>query len=157
MKSSGSDQDRASGVYGTDPYSADSIAQRAREIVPRGAIAVLLAPAVGRGPVCASIGHAPVEDLGFSLALRLAAWLQPVQDSGPIDVPAYVKDWFPVSRVAVVPMRTPCWTAGWMVVSLEQLTRTRVRDLEELGAEAAVAIETADRRSRLATLRMAVG
>jgi hypothetical protein len=44
-----------------------------------------------------------------------------------------------------------------MVVSLEQLTRTRVRDLEELGAEAAVAIETADRRSRLATLRMAVG
>ncbi len=131
---------------------AEDIA-RAVHSVTRTWAAVLLTPSFRLGAT-ASVFPAPAQrdDSGFSLVMRLSAWLPQAGDSaGALTVPAYVRRWMPVDAALVVPIQT-LHTVGWIAVPHTGSTRELVREVEGIASGIALDFDCTERRERIATL-----
>ena len=132
--------------------SAEEVA-RAVQAVTRTWAAVLFVPGFRAGGR-ASVVPAPVraDDSGFSLVMRLGAWLPQAGDgTRELAVPAYVRRWMPIDRALVVPIQT-LDTMGWIAVPFVGATREQVRRLEEIASSVALDLDRADRSERVAAL-----
>ena len=135
-----------------DPPDAEDVARQVQALTRTWA-AVLFAPAFRTGPR-ASVEPAPAlaSDAGFSLVMRLGAWLPQAGDTAcELEVPAYVRKWMPVDRAIVVPIQALS-TVGWIAVPNAAKTRDLVRKIEQIASAVALDLDRADRRTRLAAL-----
>jgi hypothetical protein len=152
--------ERTSGVFlrapraprPASPCGAEDIA-RAVQALTRTWAAVLLTPTVRLG-ASANVYPAPArpDDSGFSLVMRLSAWLPQAGDTArPLAVPAYVRKWMPIEAALVVPIQV-LRTVGWIAIPHTGSTRDVVREVEAIASGAALDLESAERRDRLASL-----
>jgi len=86
----------------------------------------------------------------------MAAWLAGIDKVRAPVVPEYLKAWIPLERALVVPMYTPVWQAGFLIVEPCAATRTRLRKLTQIAVQFALEIETADRQYRHQVLQEVV-
>jgi hypothetical protein len=131
----------------------DSIAASVLRALALPAIAVLLAPSCGL-PVRATsrpIG-APTDDQGFSLALRLHAWLGDLGDAEHGIAPTFLAPWLRPVVHAIVPIASPGWCAGHLLVPAKALTRASLYTLRDRAFELALSVEEADRAWSIAQL-----
>jgi hypothetical protein len=132
--------------------STEDIA-RAVQAITRTWVAVLFVPGFRAGGR-ASVVPAPAraDDSGFSLVMRLGAWLpQAGEATCALDVPAYVRRWMPVDRALAVPIQT-LHTVGWIAVPFIGSTRDQVRRIEAIASGVALELDRADRSERIAAL-----
>ncbi len=144
--------ERTSGVYATvsRTTAAASLAEL-REITGEHHVAILLSPSEGAPPTAAAYPRlARSTDSGYSLAHRLSSWLHGITRGTLVEVPAYVRAWFPQPKVIVVPACTPAWVAARIVTS--PACAVHAVALRSFAADLAVRLELADRRSRLDAL-----
>jgi hypothetical protein len=95
---------------------------------------------------------APSDDHGFSLALRLNAWLADLGDAEQGLVPTFLAPWLRPVAHAIVPIASPGWCAGHLLVPVQALTRTSLYTLRDRAFELALAVEEADRAWTIAQL-----
>lgn len=131
----------------------DSIAASVLRALALPSIAVLLAPSCGLPVRAASrpVG-APSDDQGFSFALRLNAWLGDLGDVEHGVTPAFLSPWLRPVAHAIVPIASPGWCAGQLLVPAKALTRASLYTLRDRAFELALAVEEADRAWTLAQL-----
>ncbi len=153
----------ASGVFRTEQRSRpptarpiptpDTIAASVMRALAFPSLAVLLAPSCGLPVRAASRPTAaPSDDQGFSFALRLNAWLGDLGDLEQGLVPLYLSPWLPPVAHAIVPIASPGWCAGQLLVPVRALTRASLHALRDRAFELALAVEEADRAWCLAQL-----
>jgi hypothetical protein len=125
-----------------------------RDAVPTGAIGVLVKTSCGR-PLRAHFDPSPTvgDDDSFSVELRMAAWLAGISKVRVPIVPEYLKRWIPLERAMVIPMYTPVWQAGFLIVEPSMVNRERLQELTEIAVDFALELETADRQYRHQTLQ----
>lgn len=145
--------DRTSGIYvkaGAATTPEVGLAEL-REITGDEPAAVLFFASVGRPPASAAYPLRPSRlDQGYSLTHRLTSWLHSFTRSSAVDVPMYLSAWFPCDRVVVIPLSTPDWDAGALVVT--RACALRAAEIRSLAADLALRLEQEDRRARIHAL-----
>jgi hypothetical protein len=117
------------------------------------AVAVLLAPSCGLPARAASRPFAaPVEDQGSILAVRLNAWLEGLGETPHAEPPRDLAPWLAPVAHAIVPLATPGWCAGQLLVPMRTLTRASLYELRDRAFDLALSIEEADRAWTIAHL-----
>ena len=136
----------------TAPYEAEDLA-RTVQALTRTWAAVLLLPTVRLGATASVVPGPPrPDDSGFSLVMRLSAWLPQAGDvAQALEVPAYVRRWMPVDAALVVPIQV-LHAVGWIAVPHAGCTREVAREIEAIASAVALEVERAERRERLASL-----
>jgi hypothetical protein len=84
------------------------------------------------------------------------AWLSQVHRSSPVLVPGPLRARMGGASALAVPLRTPSWRVGALALPLSTGWGPIARELEALGLEFARRFHTAERRSQIAWLRIAV-
>jgi hypothetical protein len=146
-------EERTSGVYVRSgaPLTAASAVDELREITGVEPVAVLLYASAGRPPEAAAYPPRPRRlDGGYSLTMRLSSWAHAFARGAAVDVPAYLIQWFPCRSVIVVPISTPHWDAGVLVIPRSAARHAEA--IRSLACDLALRLELADRRSRLQAL-----
>jgi hypothetical protein len=156
----GLEVERTSGVFlrgrrvvrDAPPCGAEDVA-RAVHAVTRTWAAVLLVHPL-HVAASASVFPAPArpDDSGFSLVMRLSAWLPQAGDvSRALAVPVYVRKWMPVDAALVIPIQTLA-TVGWIAVPQTGSARELVRRVEAIASGVALDLEGGERKERLSSL-----
>lgn len=146
---------RSSGVYARRPPpallapSASAVVRAVRARIGEGSVVAAYLSASPRHGLSASVApSARVGDLGSPLAMRLASWTCTLEDGCIADVPTYLAPWLGGARRAlVVPLQTPIWRAGAIVVAAARFDRAALHDLEQYALDVALQIEGANRRA----------
>lgn len=121
--------------------------EEARTLEGVGFVAMVLEPCAGHD-VRAGISRACRSgvDTGPSLPANLRAWVKSVEEPSIIPVPMLLQHWLPIGTAMVLPMFTPAWRAGAVIVSATWATQSRLGPLRSLAAEVALKLEEAHRR-----------
>ena len=146
-------EERVSGIYprALPALTPSHVLAELREITGKETVAVLLFPTAGKAPDAASYPTLPRRlEQSYPLTHRLTSWVHGVARSCVVDVPAYLTAWFPHDRVVVVPISTPEWEAGVLVVT--RACAKRAMEIRSLAADLALRLEREDRRSRIEVL-----
>lgn len=151
--------ERSSGVYlradkVEAPPTAESIADDVRALVGEGEdgqVLVLVAARAGCPPRACARPVVRQDEAGYPLALRLVSWVGALDHVAIATVPRFIEPWMPKRTALVVPMRSPAWLAGAIVVGRAALAHLDA--LQSLAAELAVRLEGVDRRASFAALR----
>jgi len=146
-------EERVSGIYprALPALSPSRALAELREITGEETVAVLFFPTAGRPPDSASYPARPKRlEQSYPLTHRLTSWVHTVARSCVVDVPAYLTGWFPHDRVVVVPISTPDWDAGVLVVT--RACAKHATEIRSLAADLALRLEHEDRRSRIEVL-----
>jgi len=140
---------RTSGVYAKpSPPSPVTALAELREITGDQPVAVLFFATAGRAPEAAAFPSRPRRvEAGYSLTHRLTSWTHGFTRSALAEVPAYLAPWFPSAHAIVVPIFTPDWEAGVLVLSPG--CADRAPEIRALAADLALRLEQADRDGRL--------
>lgn len=140
-----------SGVHWRTPAAprAPSLAQivhAVREVEPTSFVAVVLEPCCGhgaRGGIARSRSDHIESKPGWPSRLRL--WTRAVSVAATVPVPLLLQAIVPVGSALVVPIASPVWTAGALVVSGGSLLDARLTLLRSVAADIALRLEAADR------------
>jgi hypothetical protein len=149
-------EERTSGVYSTfspkvSATSALGALEDLRDITGEEPVAVLLFATQGRAPEGVTYPRQPKRVEGtYSLTHRLLAWLHAFTRPTLTEVPMYVRAWFPMDSVIVVPVCTPDWHAGTLVVT--KPCAAQAAAIRAFATDLALRLEQADRRARISLL-----
>ncbi len=148
-------EERTSGIYrkSTAATTPDVALDELHAITGDEPVAVLFFASAGRPPEAAAYPPRPRRfDGGYSLTHRLSSWAHGFSRGSVASVPAYLTPWFPCGSVIVVPISTPDWDAGVLIVSRK--CAVFATEIRSLACDLALRLELADRRTRIQALRL---
>jgi hypothetical protein len=101
------EEERPSGVYRRPRYAGPRAIEAATQLteIVGGPVAILLLPARVAPDAPVAPSGIDVDEHGFSVSLRLYAWLSEVEHPSRVAVPPYVADLFPAEEAIVLPLR----------------------------------------------------
>jgi hypothetical protein len=145
-------EERTSGVYAkVQPTGAAAALEELRDITGGEPAAVLLFATHGRPPEAVAFPPQPRRVEGtYSLTHRLSSWLHTFKRSTLAEVPTYLRAWFHDHSVIVVPICTPDWHAGALVVTRPAAAHAPA--IRAFAADLALRLQQADRRARISSL-----
>ena len=132
------------------PPPAPTVVEIARElhaIVPDCLSVVVLECSCGldaRAVVTRADGR--IIDVPAGVPMQLLDWAGRASKSNLLAVPSRLRSWLPIGSAAVVPIATPAWSAGGVVLPSGPLLMSRWASLRAFAAEVALRLERADRR-----------